>query len=50
MRLVQPANAVPTIAIGLKHQSVFAPIVGFAVVFRRKVDQVFSLVTGKPNR
>jgi Domain of unknown function (DUF3459) len=49
-QIVQSANAVPTITVGLQHQGVFAPIVGFAVVFRQKVDQVFSLVTGKPNR
>src|SRR5665213_2656786 len=49
-QIIQSANAVPTIAVRLQYQGVLAPIVGLAVVFRQKVDQVFSLVTGKPNR
>src|ERR1035437_4587178 len=49
-QIVQSANAVPTITVSLQHQGVFAPIVGFAVVFRQKVYQVLSLVSGKSNR
>jgi hypothetical protein len=49
-QIVQSANAVPTITVGLQHQSVLAPTIGFAVIFRQQIDQVFSLVTGKSNR
>ena len=35
-QIVQSANAVPTITVSLQHQSVLAPIIGFAVVFRQR--------------
>ncbi len=47
-QIVQPADAIPAITVGLQHQRVPAARVGVAVVFRKQVDQELSRVTGKP--
>ena len=39
-QIIQPADAVPAIAIGFDHQRVLAAVVGLAVVFRQQVDQI----------
>ncbi len=38
-QIIEPADAVPAIAIGLEHQSVPAAVVGVAVVFGEQTER-----------